>query len=138
MAGPIWLGLTHRAKSLRPYAGLQEIGRMVSRSAYAQLGYSPLLLVGTTIGMAITYLAPAVIALFASGLAQALGLGAWLLMAMAYQPMLRFYRTSPLWGLTLPAIAATYTLFTLQSAVDVWRGRGGLWKGRAQAMVSQS
>ena len=29
--GPIWLGLTRRARSLRPYGGFWEIGRMVSR-----------------------------------------------------------------------------------------------------------
>ena len=44
--GPIWLGLTDRARSIRPYAGMGEIRRMVARSAYAQLGYSPLLLLG--------------------------------------------------------------------------------------------
>ena len=57
--GPIWLGLTRRARSLRPYDGLREIGRMVSRSAYAQLDYSPLLLAGTVAGMALIYLVPA-------------------------------------------------------------------------------
>jgi hypothetical protein len=106
---------------------------MVSRSAYAQLDYSPLLLAGTVAGMAITYLAPAVLALIGSGLAQAFGLGAWLLMAVSFQPMLRFYRLSPLWGLALPAIAGAYTMFTVQSAVAVWRGQGGMWKGRVQA-----
>ena len=35
--GPIWLGLTERARSLRPYGDIGEIGRMISRSAYAQL-----------------------------------------------------------------------------------------------------
>jgi hypothetical protein len=133
--GPIWLGLTRRATSLRPYGGLAEIGRMVSRSAYAQLGYSPLLLSGTVAGMTLTYLVPPMLALFGSGLAQVAGLGAWLLMALAFQPMLRFYRVSPLWGVALPAIAAAYTLFTVQSALEVWRGRGGLWKGRVQAMA---
>ena len=54
--GPIWLGLTRRARSLRPYGGFREIGRMVSRSAYAQLGYSPLLLAGTVAGMVLTFL----------------------------------------------------------------------------------
>ena len=136
--GPIWLGLTRRARSLRPYEGLREIGRMVSRSAYAQLDYSPLLLAGTVAGMAITYLAPALLALFGHGLAQAAGLGAWLLMAIAFQPVLRFYRISPLWGLALPAIAAAYTVFTVQSAVAVWRGQGGQWKGRAQARMGES
>jgi hypothetical protein len=58
------------------------------------------------------------------------------MMAVAFQPTLRFYRASPLWGLALPAIAAAYTAFTLQSAVQMWRGRGGFWKGRAQAMAA--
>jgi hopene-associated glycosyltransferase HpnB len=135
--GPIRLGLTQRARSLRPYEGVREIGRMVSRSAYAQLDYSPLLLAGTVAGMAITYLAPALLALFGHGLAQAAGLAAWLVMAIAFQPMLRFYRISPLWGLALPAIAAVYSVFTVQSALAVWRGRGGQWKGRAQARMGE-
>ncbi len=133
--GPIWLGLTRRAKSLRPYGGFREIGRMVSRSAYAQLGYSPLLLAATVAGMVLTFLMASIVTLFGSGLAQAAGLCAWLLMAFAFQPVLRFYRLSPLWGFALPAIAAAYTLFTVQSALDVWRGRGGMWKGRSQAMA---
>jgi hopene-associated glycosyltransferase HpnB len=133
--GPIWLGLTHRAVSLRPYEGLGAIGRMIARSAYAQLGYSPLLLAGTLLGMAIVYLAAPALTMFASGPARGLGLAAWLAMALAFQPMLRFYGRSPLWGLALPAIGALYSLFTLQSAIDSWRGRGGMWKGRAQAAL---
>jgi hopene-associated glycosyltransferase HpnB len=133
--GPIWLGLTRRAKSLRPYGGLGEIGRMVSRSAYAQLGYSPLLLVGTVAGLGWIYLAPPILVLLAPDPACWIGLGAWLAMALALQPMLRFYHVSPLWGLAMPAIAFAYALFTINSALQVWRGRGGMWKGRAQAMT---
>jgi hopene-associated glycosyltransferase HpnB len=133
--GLIWLGLTRRAISLRPYAGMREIGRMVSRSAYAQLDYSPLLLVGTVTGMVITYLVPDLLALFGSGVAQAAGIAAWLLMAVSFQPVLHFYRVSPLWGVALPAIAGMYTIFTIQSAMAVWRGHGGMWKGRSQARV---
>lgn len=133
--GPIWLGLTRRARSLRPYGGFAEIGRMISRSAYAQLDYSPVLLMGTLAGMALVYLVPPILALLADGAARWLGLGAWLAMALAFQPMLRFYRVSPLWGAALPAIAGAYALFTLESALQVWRGRGGMWKGRAQAMT---
>jgi hopene-associated glycosyltransferase HpnB len=133
--GPIRVGLTRRARSLRPYAGLHDIGRMVSRSAYAQLDYSPLMLAGTIAGMTITYLAPPLLALFGQGLAQAAGLAAWVLMAVAFLPVLRFYRVSPFWGPALPAIAAAYTVFTVQSASAVWRGQGGLWKGRVQARM---
>ncbi len=131
--GPIWLGLTSRAVSLRPYSSVGEIGKMVSRSAYAQLGYSPWLLAGTIIGMALVYLAAPILGLFAHGLARWLGLAAWAAMAVSFQPMLAFYRRSPLWGLALPLIGALYTAFTLESAIQVWQGRGGMWKGRAQA-----
>jgi hopene-associated glycosyltransferase HpnB len=133
--GPIWLGLTRRAASLRPYGSFLKIGRMISRSAYAQLGYSPVLLAGTVAGMVLVYLGPPLLALFGEGWTRWSGLCAWLMMVLSFQPMLRFYRLSPLWGLALPAIGAAYTLFTVQSALEVWRGRGGLWKGRAQAMT---
>jgi hopene-associated glycosyltransferase HpnB len=132
--GPIWLGLTRRARSLRPYSSIGEIGRMISRSAYAQLGYSPVLLAGTIAGMVLTYLVPpALVFAGGTGIAQGVGLCAWVLMALSFQPILRFYRLSPFWGVALPAIGATYTLFTLYSAFQFWRGRGGMWKGRAQA-----
>lgn len=136
--GAIWLGLTRRATSLRPYGGFLEIGRMISRSAYAQLGYSPLVLAGTIAAMILVYLVPPLLALAFDGPARWLGLCAWLVMALTFQPMLRFYRQSPLWGLVLPAIGAAYAFFTVQSAIDCWRGRGGLWKGRAQAMASDA
>jgi hopene-associated glycosyltransferase HpnB len=136
--GPIWLGLTRASVSLRPYGSLGDIGRMVSRSAYAQLGYSPWLLAGTVAGMALVYLAAPALAAFGPGAARWLGLAAWALMAAAFQPMLRYYRLSPLWGLALPLIGALYTAFTVQSAIDVWRGRGGMWKGRPQALAASS
>jgi hypothetical protein len=122
--------------SIRPYATVREIGQMVARSAYAQLRYSPLLLATTVAGMALTYLAPVLLALFGQGLAQTLGLLAWAIMAMAFQPTLWLYRLSPLWGPFLPAIALAYMAFTLDSAYQHARKRGGLWKGRAQANVN--
>ena len=135
--GPIWLGLTDRAESIRPYGSVGEIGRMISRSAYAQLNYSPLILVGALAGLFVTYLAGPLLTIFAPSPWRWVGLVAWLLMALSFQPMLRFYRRSPLWGLALPVVGALYTAFTLQSAIDVWRGRGGAWKGRAQALAGR-
>ena len=131
--GPIWLGLTDRVTSARPYDHIGDIRRMVARSAYAQLGYSPLNLVGTTLGMGLTFLAGPIMALVGHGLAQMLGFATWALIALSYQAMLRFYRGSPLWGPALPAIALAYMAFTLDSAYQHGRGRGGLWKGRVQA-----
>ena len=136
--GAIWLGLTDRAVSLRPYPHIADIRQMVTRSAYAQLGYSPLVLAGTMLGLALVYLAPVMTALFAWGISQLAGWLAWIIMAAMYQPMLRFYRLSPLWGLALPLIGIFYAAFTLQSAVQYWSGKGGMWKGRAQADAGKS
>jgi hopene-associated glycosyltransferase HpnB len=133
MQGPIWLGLSDRALSLRPY-DFADIRKMVSRSAYAQLSYSPLQLAGTVVGMLLVYAAAPFATLFAHGPAQIAALAAWTIMVFAYGSMLRFYRLSPLWGLLLPLIGALYGLFTLDSAIQHWRGRGGMWKGRAQAI----
>jgi len=133
--GPIWLGLTDRSLSIRPYPHFADVGAMIARSAYAQLGYRPLLLVGTVAGMALVYLVPPMLALAGEGDAQWLGLATWLLMALAFWPICRFYRQTPLWGLALPLIAAFYSGATVWSGWQHWRGRGGLWKGRAQAAL---
>jgi len=135
--GPIWLGLTRMVRSRRRYPRFDDIRRMVARSAYDQLGYSPLLLAGTVAGLLVVYGAPPVLTLLATGHAQVLGAAAWLAMAAAFQPMLRFFRRAPLWGLALPAIGAAYVAFTLESAYQYARGRGGVWKGRVQAGVSE-
>jgi hopene-associated glycosyltransferase HpnB len=131
--GPIWLGLTGRVHSLRRYPQWSDISRMVSRTAYAQLRYQPLLLLATVAGLTLVYLVPPAAALFGNGATRALGIGAWAIMAILFQPTLRSYRLSPLWGLALPAIAGAYLVFTIQSAVASVRGKGGLWKGRFQA-----
>jgi hopene-associated glycosyltransferase HpnB len=137
LQGPIWLGLTERVASIRPYPAFDDIRRMVVRSAYAQLRYSPLLLAGTVVGMALTYLAPPLLTIFGSGIARICALVAWLLMVLAFQPTLRFYRLTPLWGIALPAVALQYLIFTLDSAYQYMQGRGGSWKGRVQANASE-
>ena len=132
--GHVWLGLTNRAVSIRPYAGTPEVRRMVARSAYAQLGYSPVLLLGTLMALALVFLVPVIWTLVGPQGSWIAGAVTWGLMAASFVPMTRFYGISPLWGLALPAISLLYALFTFDSAVQHWRGRGGMWKGRAQAM----
>jgi hypothetical protein len=133
--GAIWLGLTGRAVSLRRYERLRDIRQMVSRSAYAQLRYSPAILAATIAGMVVLYVAPVLIAMFGTGAARLQAALCWLCMAVAFQPILAFYRRTPLWGLALPLIGLFYAAFTVHSAVQHKRGLGGMWKGRAQAMT---
>lgn len=130
--GSLWLGLTRTAYSLRPYGSLAEIGGMISRTAFNQLRHSWLLLAGTLLGLALTYLAPPLLLLSGQPLPAVLGGVTWLLMTLAYLPMVRFYQLSPAWALSLPAAAVFYAGATCQSAVQYARGSGGRWKGRAQ------
>jgi hopene-associated glycosyltransferase HpnB len=135
--GPIWLGLTNRIRSLRAYPHVGDIRRMVARSAYAQLRTSPLMLLAVVAGMVLTYFAAPVLVLLAGNPASVLAAVAWVLMSLAFVPILRFYGVSPLWTLALPLIAAAYLAFTLDSAYQHWRGQGGLWKGRVQALPAR-
>jgi len=136
--GPIWLGLTNNAHSLRPYPYLRDIRRMVARSAYDQLNYSHWLLAATIFGMALVYLTPPALALFASDYLRLLGAVTWGLMTLAFMPIVRFYRLSPLWAFALPVIAVLYMFFTFDSAYQYWRGKGGFWKGRVQAQQARA
>ena len=136
--GPIWLGLTESVDSLRAYSTFAEFRRMVSRSAFAELRYSPLRLAGAIGGMALVYVAPLLFVLFARGVAQAAGAVTWAMMAIALAPMLRLYRRPLIGGFALPAIAAAYVAFTFDSALQYWRGRGGYWKGRFQAPLRET
>ncbi len=129
--GRVWLGHSDLARSIRPYPAFADIWRMVARSAYVQLRYRPLMLVGTLVGLALIYLVPPVAAIAATGAARWAGVAAWLLMAGSFLPMLRRYRRSPLWAPLLPLIASFYMAATLGAAFDHHRGRGVVWKSRA-------
>jgi hopene-associated glycosyltransferase HpnB len=129
--GRIWLSHSGLARSIRAYPGIADIWRMVARTAYVQLRLSPLLLAGTVLGMALTFLAPPLAALFGHGLARWFGWLTWGGMAASYQPTLHRYRRSVLWAPLLPVIAAFYTAATIGSAMNHYRGRGVAWKGRA-------
>lgn len=130
--GKVWLGLAEHTRSTRSYGSFSEIERMISRTAFNQLNHSALLLAGTLLGLAITYVLP-VFCIFSGKFDCAmLGMAAWFLMAFAYFPMVRFYRLNALWALSLPAVAVFYGAATAHSAIKFWRGRGGEWKGRAQ------
>ena len=138
----IWLGLSREVRSVRPYGGLAGVWRLVTRTAFTQLGYSRALLAATVLGMFVTYLLPPVavaagLAAAASGAASGVGwwlagtgLGAWLLMAGSYVPMVRWHGVGAAWAFLMPVTAGLYTLMTFDSALRWGMGAGGGWKGR--------
>ncbi|MEZ2347635.1 glycosyltransferase [Terriglobus sp. RCC_193] len=125
-----WLGHATCATSLREYPKFADIWQMIARTAYVQLHYSPLLLLGTVAGMLLLYAAPIALALHTHGVTMWCGAAAWVLMAALFQPILRRYQQSPLWGIVLPLIAMFYMAATVASAVRFYRGKGGQWKDR--------
>jgi len=138
--GRLWLGASATTRSIRPYGGFSEIGRMISRSAFSQLRHSTPLLLLSILGMAATYLLPPALVLAGyrtatAPLVVATAAAAWLLMIVSYIPVLRLYRLSPLWALALPLVAVFYIGATFHSALKYWSGRGGQWKGRIQDPV---
>jgi hypothetical protein len=134
--GAVWLGHADATRSTRVYGSAGAVWRMVARTAYTQLRYSPLLLVGTVLAMLVVYVAPPLLTLFGHGAAQLLGLLAWAMMAGAYLPTLRYFGLSPLWAPALPLVALFYVGATVDSARRHLRGRGGEWKGRTYGSPS--
>ena len=131
--GKVWMGLTRKSESLRTYKSFGEIRDLIARTAFTQLRYSALILAGALAGMVLTYLAPVLLLFSHDSTARILGLTAWLLMSVSFLPTVRFYRLSPLWVPLLPLTALFYTFATWLSAIRYWMGKGGSWKGRAQA-----
>jgi hopene-associated glycosyltransferase HpnB len=132
----IWMGLTRKSHSLRAYTTFAEIRGMIARTAFTQLRYSTLLLIGTLIGLAITYLAPIALLFAHDTPTRVTALAIWLLMSLLFLPTVRFYRISTHWSATLPAAALFYAAATFLSATRYWTNRGAQWKGRSQAPKS--
>jgi hopene-associated glycosyltransferase HpnB len=130
----IWLGLSETTISLRGYDNLKVIWDTIARTAYTQLNYSPLLLIGTVVGMIIVYLIAPVGTIWglvtANWLVFSTCTVAWLLMIWAYVPTIKLYKIALPWAGLIPAIAFLYLLMTIDSALKYYQGQGGAWKGR--------
>lgn len=135
--GPIHLALSERVRSLRAYPSIGDIRRMVVRSAYAQLRFSPWRLGMVVLAMFVVFLAPVLLTFTTHGLTRVLALATWILMAALFAPIQKRYQVPVRWGIALPLIATAYLAFTIESAYQHFRGRGGMWKGRVHASASE-
>ena len=127
----LWLGLSHSVLSLRSYRNLADFWAMVSRTAFTQLGYSAPLLLLTAVVMVVLFVMPLVGLVTSSPLLAAGSALALAAMAGAYAPVVRFYKLSPAWALTLPFAAVLLLAMTIDSAANYWRGMRAEWKDRA-------
>ena len=132
--GRVWMGLTRKSASLRRYVGFGALLDMIARTAFTQLNCSLLRLVGTLVGLLLTFVAPVALTFSTNSKIWLPALLAWCLMAASFLPTVVFYRLSPAWSPFLPIAAVFYAYATFLSALRYWHGRGGQWKGRAQAI----
>ena len=130
-SGPIFLGHSGLATSMRRYTAFADIWRMISRTAFTQLRYSALFLALTLTALTLIWLVPAWEILFGHGWRFVLGLAAFVLAAISYMPTLARYGQNRFLSLALPLIALFYMAATLGSALDYWFGSGATWKNRA-------
>src|SRR5262249_42870418 len=78
--GRVWLGLSDVSSSLRSYNSVREIRRMIERTAFNQLKHSTMLLIGTAVGLLLTFVLPVALLLSGSPAATALATAAIALM----------------------------------------------------------
>lgn len=131
LTGPVFLGHSGLARSIRRYPGFPDIWNMIARTAFTQLRHSSALLLATLLGLTLVWLVPVWATLFGTGLTFRCGLAASMLAAASYVPTLRRYGNTPAWALMLPLIALFYMAATVGSAINHWSGSGAKWKDRA-------
>ncbi len=131
--GKIWMGLTRTSVSLRGYGTFAEIRDLIARTAFTQLRYSFVFLIATLIALFAAYVLPLISFFAGDDPAWFLAATAICLMAVSFGVTVRFYNLNFFWALTLPVAAMFFAYATFVSAARYWLGRGGQWKGRAQA-----
>ena len=131
--GNIWLGLTEKIYSNRCYTNLSDIWRMISRTAYEQLNFSPLYLCLSIFGMCTIYLYP-VLVMFFFEMDQSrlflLNSLTILFLIISFRPTVRFYNLSIFYYLSLPLASFIYIMMTITSAFNFHFRKGNIWKGR--------
>jgi hopene-associated glycosyltransferase HpnB len=131
--GKIWMSLTRASVSVREYRSFGEIRDMIARTAFTQLRYSFVLLAGTLAGLFATFWLAWILFFTGNDPAWIMASTAVALMTTSFLLTVTFYGLPPYWAFTLPLAAAFYGYATCLSAARYWLGRGGQWKGRAQA-----
>jgi len=83
-----------------------------------------------TLLMVIAFWLPVAGLFFPGMTARGVCLIALIFMTITYSPVLRFYRSGLIWGLTLPLAGMLYLSITWISAFRYWCGERSRWKGR--------
>jgi hypothetical protein len=133
--GKIWLGLTNLVKSKRTYQSLNEIWKMVSRTAFEQLNFSIIILIVCCLGMFLIYLTPYIflaISIFAlEKELMIVSLTTIFLFTLVFFPVMKFYKVSKKYLIFIPFFSSLYMIMTFSSAMNYYSKKGNKWKGRS-------
>jgi hopene-associated glycosyltransferase HpnB len=141
---PIRLSLSREdVQSLRDYPELNDIWKMVRRTAFTELRYSWLRLMGALLGLGLMFVVPLIaflggivglifakdaVSLFIPLWALMKGLLALSIMRYVYGPAIRFFKLESYYAFTLPMAGVLYGLMTLDSALRHARGGRTEWR----------
>ena len=128
--GPIYLGHSGLASSIRRYPAFKDIWQLICRTAFTQLRYSAVLLIMTIMGLTLVFLVPPWEILFGHGWQFAMGVTAFGLAIISFLPTLARYRQNMCIAFALPVIALFYMAATVGAALNYWFGTGATWKDR--------
>ena len=127
----IWLGLTNLVDSQRNYSKLEQVWKMVTRTAYEQLNNSILVLIVSIIGMVMIYLIPFINLIHQNSLNLIIiNLASIFLMFLSFLPTAKFYNLNFVFYFSLPISSIIYMLMTINSAYNYYFKNGNVWKGR--------
>src|SRR5262249_28800450 len=134
----LWLGYDPAVNSTRGYPSLAALWDMVARSAYTQLRSSPIILLGTLLGLAFVFLLPMVAICAGSPVERLIGLFCYAAMVRTSLPMVRYLGCAPVWALALPLSATLYAAMTWSSAWRHPRGHGARGTGRVYGTPAEA
>ena len=133
--GKIWLGLTNLVESRRSYQNLNDIWKMVSRTAFEQLNFSIIILISCCLGMFFIYLAPYIFLIFAIYALEEkliiINLIIIFLISVVFLPVMKFYNVVKRYLILIPFFSSLFIMMTCSSAFNYHFNRGNKWKGRS-------
>lgn len=148
---PIRLSLSRsEVVSLREYPVLGDIWHMVRRTAFTELKYSTLRLIGAVGGLLLLFVIPPLALLVGlatasyglqSGHEGVLPPAMWAalkgglslaVMRTVYGPACSFFKLTEKYAWSLPVAGVLYGLMTVDSALRYWRGVGPQWREKTE------
>ena len=132
--GAIWLGLTNLVASRRTYQNLNDVWKMVSRTAFEQLNFSIIILLICCLGMFLVYLTPYIILTISFFYLEKnliiINLLTISLITIVFIPTMKFYKVDQKYLAFIPLFSSLYVMMTCSSAINYYSKKGNKWKGR--------